>query len=146
MRLDTFPIMNPLARTRVYTVIVGRQGRGAGRDRSSCWSIASVMLQVQCISLPKRFVPSVSKCPSVVRPSLTSPFCLSVIPFFPPLSLSLARSRSYSLAICSFSIPQSLPPSAAVLLARTHPPGKRRANTPPYTVYTRARGQCSHVN
>lgn len=102
--------------------------RGAGRGTDRAVGVASVMLQVQCISLPKRFVPSVSKCPSVVCPALTSPF------------LSFSRS----LPICTIYVPRSL---VTVSLVRTHPRGKRRANTTPRLIArAHARDQCSRVN
>lgn len=119
VRLDAFPIMNPLARTRMYTsVTAGAAGVRDGTDRAV--GVASVMLQVQCISLPKRFVPSVSKCPSVVcLPPLTPlPFSL------PPILILAQSARSPSPS------PRSLP-LVTVLLARTHPQGKRRANATP---------------
>lgn len=106
---DTFPIMNPLARTRVYTDIVGH--RGCGMGQIELFGVASVMLQVQCISLPKRFVPSVSKCLSVVRSALTSPSAL------PSFSLFLSRFVSQSVGfLCSLNLFPAL--------------GKRRANVP----------------
>lgn len=72
--------MNPPARTRMYTSIAAGASQGCGTGQIElCWS-SLCMLQVQCISLPKRFVPSVSKCPSVVLPPLS---CLSLSLFLP---------------------------------------------------------------
>jgi len=89
-RLDAFPVMNPLARTRLYTSVATASGVRDGTDRAV--GVASVMLQVQCISLPKRFVPSVSKCPSVVCPALSArPFSLS------PVLVLFQSARSTSL-------------------------------------------------
>lgn len=95
-----------------YTRVYGHcwtSGVRDGTDRAV--GVASVMLQVQCISLPKRFVPSVSKCPSVVRSALTSP---SAHPCF---SLFLSRFVSQSVRfLCSLNLFPAL--------------RKRRANVP----------------
>lgn len=111
-----------------YTLVYEHCDDGVSgmRDRTDrVVGVASVMLQVQCISLPKRFVPSVSKCPSVVCPALVSPF--------------LSFSHSHSLPICMISVPPDFSHSRyTVWLARTHPRGKRRANATP--------GAHAHVN
>jgi len=94
-QFDAFPVMNPLARTRLYTSVATASGVRDGTDRAV--GVASVMLQVQCISLPKRFVPSVSKCPSVVCPALSArSFSLS------PVLVLFQSARSTSLDLSRY--------------------------------------------
>lgn len=114
--------------TRLYE---HRRAWGVQDETDRAIGVASVMLQVQCISLPKRFVPSVSKCPSVVcLRSRASPFChsLSLSLTLSKFARSLSFDLSHSLSFCS----------------REHILEGKGGQTPP--PYAHARGRRSHVN
>lgn len=118
--------------TLVYEYCSGGIG-SEGQNRSSCCGVASVMLQVQCISLPKRFVPSVSKCPSVV--------CLRA-----SLSLSLFLSFSYSLNLHDLR-PSISPGRYRFARANTFSREKEGEHNPRRLIArAHTRGQRSHVN
>ena len=126
---DAFPIMNPLARTRLYTSIAA--GESGVRDRTDrAVGVASVMLQVQCISLPKRFVPSVSKCPSVV--------CLRT-------RLSLSLFLSFSFPPNLHDLRPSISPGRYRFARANAFSREKEGETQPPLAHS-VRGQRSHVN